>query len=262
MIAWPSSGPRTRPARSAGRTRRSASTSTTPKRSDGFEFMGFPYTPGEQAGYPAVIQQVVRLPRRDPRTPPSSWASRPRTAPRSSRACGPPERKAQVYTSNSCDDESVRGLPESAGTEFETPGFIVEQPELYSEFTQFMLAEREAALDAYGPQSPRGSFMRSMFSAVLFVYQVAERGIGGRRRHRRPGGVPRGDRHGRGLLPARLPAGVVRRERQRVRVDLPAQDQLLGVGRRGRTRPTPDITDGYIDVTDLLLAVEEASPRQ
>ncbi len=25
---------------------------------DGFEFTGFPYTPGEQAGYPAVIQQV------------------------------------------------------------------------------------------------------------------------------------------------------------------------------------------------------------
>ena len=61
---------------------------------------------------------------------------------------------ATVYTSNSCDDEAVRGLPESAGTVFETPGYIVEQPELYNDFVQFELAEREAALDAYGPQSP------------------------------------------------------------------------------------------------------------
>ena len=183
-----------RPARSAGRTRRSASTSTTPTRWTSFEFMGFPYTPGEQAGYPAVIQQVSDYLQGAENPAVFMGIAAPDCASfiQGLRSAG---EESAVYTSNSCDDESVRGLPESAGTFFETPGFIVEQPELYSEFTQFMLAEREAALDAYGPQSPRGSFMRSMFSAVLFVYQVANAALARRRRHRRPGGVPRGDRH-------------------------------------------------------------------
>ena len=166
-----------------------------------------------------------------------------------------------MYTSNSCDDESVRGLPESAGTFFETPGFIVEQPELYSEFTQFMLAEREAALDAYGPQSPRGSFMRSMFSAVLFVYQVANAAL--------EDGVDIDDREAfreaiatvedfylLGYQPVSCAGNVSEYE------SICQRKTNYSVWDGESYTPDTDITDGYIDVTDLLLAVEEALPRQ
>ena len=227
---------------------------------DGFEFMGFPYTPGEQAGYPAVIQQVSDYLEGAENPAVFMGIAAPDCASfiQGLRSAG---EESAVYTSNSCDDESVRGLPESAGTFFETPGFIVEQPELYSEFTQFMLAEREAALDAYGPQSPRGSFMRSMFSAVLFVYQVANAAL--------EDGVDIDDREAfreaiatvedfylLGYQPVSCAGNVSEYE------SICQRKTNYSVWDGESYTPDTDITDGYIDVTDLLLAVEEALPRQ
>ena len=227
---------------------------------EGFEFMGFPYTPGEQAGYPAVIQQVADYLQGSENPAVFMGLQAPDCASfiQGLRSSG---EEAQVYTSNSCDDESVRGLPESAGTEFETPGFIVEQPELYSEFTQFMLAEREAALDAYGPQAPRGSFMRSMFSAVLFVYQVANAALAD--------GVDIDDREAfreaigsvedfylLGYQPVSCAGNVTEYE------SICQRKTNYSIWDGETYTPDADIPEGVIDVTDLLLAVEEAAPRQ
>ena len=56
---------------------------------------------------------------------------------------------------------------------FELQGYLLDQPELNSDFVNAELAAREAAIDEFGPQTPLTSYTRQAFSGVVFIYQVA-----------------------------------------------------------------------------------------
>jgi hypothetical protein len=226
---------------------------------DNFTFKGFPYTPGEQASYPAVIQQVADYLQGAEKPAVFMGLQAPDCASfiPGLRSAG---EDAPVYVSNSCDDEAVRGLPESEGTEFETPGYIVEQPELYDEFVQYELAQREAAIDEYGPKSPRSSFMRSMFSAVVFAYQVANQALAAgkdiddREAFRKAIGAV-DNFHLLGYPPVSCAGNVPEYE------SICQRQTNFSIWDGDTYTPDPDLPDG-IDVTDLLVAVQQASPRQ
>ena len=166
---------------------------------------------------------------------------------------------AQIYVTAACDSEAIRNLPESEGIDFEVPGYIVEQPDLYDEFIQFELAAREEAIDAYGPETPKTAFGRQMFSSIVFAYQIANQA---------------------------LEDGVDIDDREALREAIGAIDNfhLLGYQPISCAENTseyesicnrttgyavwdgesftidPDLPDG-MDVTELLVAVEEALPR-
>ena len=227
---------------------------------ENFEFQGFPYTPGEQAGYPAVVQQVSDYVQgaESPAIFLGIAAADCGSFIQSLRNAGV---EAPIYVSSSCDDESVRGLPESAGTIFEAPGYIAEQPDLYSDFVQYTLQERDAAIDAYGPQSPKSAFMNSMFATTVFVYQVANQALAD--------GVDIDDREAFREAIGSVDNFHLLGFRPISCSDNPAEYESAcnrktgwAIWDRETFTPDPDIPEGFIDVTDLLVAVEQANPRQ
>jgi branched-chain amino acid transport system substrate-binding protein len=225
---------------------------------DNFEFQGFPYTPGDQATIPPVVQQMADYLAGAENPAVHLGAQAPDCAAQiqALRAAGV---EAQIYTTAACDSEAIRDLPESEGIDFEVPGYIVEQPELYDEFIQFELAAREEAIDAYGPEGPKTAFGRQMFSSIIFAYQIANQA---------------------------LADGVDIDDREALREAIGAIDNfhLLGYQPISCAENTSeyesicnrktgyaywdgetftideDVADG-MDVTELLLAVEEALPR-
>ena len=104
-------------------------------------------------------------------------ARRPPIALPRSRPCGPPVSRPRSTPPRPATARPSEALPESEGIDFEVPGYIVEQPELYDEFIQFELAAREEAIDAYGPERPKTAFGRQMFSSIVFAYEVANQAL-------------------------------------------------------------------------------------
>ncbi len=227
---------------------------------DNFEAQGFPFNPGEIAGYPAVVQQAIDylegaenaalyLP---------AQAADCAAFIQALRGAGV---EGQIYTATGCNDEAVLGLPEAEGVAIEWAGYIVDQPELYSEFIQFELDERERAIEAYGPETPVSSLMRQMFSAVMFAYQVAN-----------DVAADGGDLDDRTALRAAVAAVDnyhVVGYRPISCVDNTAEYESICNRRTSFAiwdgesfTLDPALTDGYVDTTELLVAVEEANPRQ
>ena len=226
---------------------------------DNFAFEGIPYTPGETAGYPAVVQQVSDY--LDGAENGAVYfgiqASDCAAFIQGLRGAGV---EAQIYIADSCTSDAVKGLSESQGVIFELQGYLADQPELASDFVAMELQEREEAIEASGPASPLTSYTRQAFSGVAFVYQVAN-----------------------GLLAS----GGDIDDREALRAAYMAVDNYHVVGYRpiscannppeyesvcahtatyaawdGSTFTVdPAIEGGVIDVSDLMLAVEEAYPR-
>ncbi len=225
---------------------------------DNFAFQGFPYTPGDQATIGPVVQQIADYlaGAENPAVHLGAQATDCAAQIQALRAAGV---DAQIYVTAACDSEAIRNLPESEGIDFEVPGYIVEQPDLYDEFIQFELAAREEAIDAYGPETPKTAFGRQMFSSIVFAYQIANQA---------------------------LEDGVDIDDREALREAIGAIDNfhLLGYQPISCAENTseyesicnrttgyavwdgesftidPDLPDG-MDVTELLVAVEEALPR-
>ena len=227
---------------------------------DNFEAQGFAYSPGEIAGYPAVVQQAVDyLAGADnPAVYLPAQAADCTAFIQSLRGAGV---EAQIYTATACNDDAVLGLPEAEGVEIEWAGYIVQQPELYSDLVQLELAEREAAIEAYGPDTPVSSLMRQMFSAVVFAYQVAN--------DVSAAGGDLDDRAAFRETVAAVDNYHVVGYRPISCVDNTAEYESICNRRTsfavwdGETFTLdPDLPDGYVDTTELLLAVEEANPRQ
>ena len=197
-----------------------------------FEFQGFPTTPGETAGQPAVVQQVSDY--LDGAENPAVYFGI------SAAECaavhhGPgraPASRPRSTSPTPAPSDAVKGLPESDGVIFELQGYLLDQPELNSDFVNAELAAREAAIDEFGPQTPLTSYTRQAFSGVVFIYQVANQMLGRRRRHRRPRGAPRGV-HGRRQLPRRRYRPIsLRRQPERVRVGVRPHGHLRRMGRQ------------------------------
>ena len=106
---------------------------------DNFGFQGFPYTPGDPATIAPAVQQIADYlaGAENPAVHLGAQATDCAAQIQALRAAGV---EAQIYTTAACDSEAIRALPESEGIDFEVPGYIVEQPELYDEFIQFELA--------------------------------------------------------------------------------------------------------------------------
>ena len=139
---------------------------------EGFEFQGFPTTPGETAGQPAVIQQVSDY--LDGAENPAVYfgISAAECAQFITGLAGAGV-DAQIYIADSCTSDAVKGLSESDGVIFELQGYLLDQPELNSDFVNAELAAREAAIEEFGPETPLTSYTRQAFSGVVFIYQVA-----------------------------------------------------------------------------------------
>ena len=227
---------------------------------DNFEFQGFQFNPGEVAGYPAVVQQAVDYlaGAENPAVYLPVQAADCVAFIQALRGAGV---EAQIYTAYGCDDEAVLGLPEADGVEIETPGYIVEQPELYSEFVQFELGELAAAIEAFGPETPVSSLMRQMFSTVVFAYQVANdvSNAGGDLDDRaafRAAVAAVDNYHLVGYRPISCADNTAEYEsicnRRTSYATWDGESYTLD----------PDLPNGYLDTTELLVAVEEANPRQ
>ncbi len=227
---------------------------------DNFEFQGFQFNPGEVAGYPAIVQQAIEY---------LDGAENPAVyLPVQAADCAAfiqalrgAAVDAQIYTAYGCDDEAVLGLPEAEGVAIETPGYIVDQPELYSEFIQFELAELAAAIEAHGPETPVSSLMRQMFSTVMFAYQVAndvaaEGGDLDDRAAFREAVAAVDNYHVVGYRPISCANNTAEYE------SICNRRTSYALWDGESYTPDPDLPDGYIDTTELLVAVEEANPRQ
>ena len=145
---------------------------------------------------------------------------------------------------------------------FETPGFIVEQPELYSEFTQF---------DA-GRAGGRPRRLRSRSRHVARSCARCSRRSSSPTRwptRRSADGVDIDDREAfreaigsvedfylLGYQPVSCAGNVAEYE------SICQRKTNYSVWDGETFTPDADIPEGFIDVTELLLAVEEAAPRQ
>ncbi len=209
---------------------------------DNFAFQGIPYTPGETAGYPAVVQQVADY-LDGAENPAVYFGIQASDCAAFIQGLRGADVEAQIYIADSCTSDAVKGLPESDGVIFELQGYLIDQPELASDFVAMELQEREAAIEASGPESPLTSYTRQSFSGVAFIYQVAN-----------------------GLLAS---GGDVD-DREALRAAYMAVDNYHVVGYRPATDAVwdgstftvdPAIEGGVIDVSELMQAVEEAYPR-
>ena len=169
--------------------------------------------------------------------------------------------EAQIYIADSCTSDAVKGLPESDGVIFELQGYLLDQPELNSDFVNAELAAREAAIEEFGPQTPLTSYTRQAFSGVVFIYQVANElladggDIDDREALREA--VHGGRQLPRRRLPARSRASTTRPSTSRC-----APTRATYAAWDGSTFTIDEaIPDGVIDVTELMVAVEEAFPR-
>jgi branched-chain amino acid transport system substrate-binding protein len=226
---------------------------------ENFAFQGFPYTPGETAGYPAVIQQVADY--LDGAESGSVYfgiqASDCAAFIQGLAGAGV---EAQIYIADSCTSDAVKALPESNGVIFELQGYLTDQPDLNSEFANTELAAREAAIEEYGPETPLTSYTRQAFSGVVFIYQVANDLLasGGDiddREALREAYTAVENYHVVGYRPINCAANPPEFE------SVCAHTATYAAWDGSSFTPDEAIPDGVIDVTELMLAVEEAYPR-
>ena len=78
---------------------------------------------------------------------------------------------AQILWAQSCVDASVVADPSAEGATFGFETYITDNPDL-SPFVQYELAQRQQAIDDFGPEAPVSTFMLTGFSAAVWAYQV------------------------------------------------------------------------------------------
>jgi branched-chain amino acid transport system substrate-binding protein len=138
----------------------------------GFQYQGFPYNPGETAGYPAVIQQVANYLNgaKNPAVYFGIQATDCAAFLKGLRGAGI---TGQIYEADSCSSDAVFNLSESHGIEQELQGYVRGQPDLYSPLVAYELDQREKAIQAAAPKAPLSNYTRQAFSGVVWIYQVA-----------------------------------------------------------------------------------------
>jgi branched-chain amino acid transport system substrate-binding protein len=138
----------------------------------GFQYQGFPYNPGETAGYPAVVQQVANYLKDAKKGAVYFGIQAPDCAAfvKALRGAGV---TAQIYTADSCSSDAMFNLSESHGIEAELQGYVSGQPDLYSSLVAYELDQREKAIQAAGPKAPLSNYTRQAFSGLVWIYQVA-----------------------------------------------------------------------------------------
>ena len=227
---------------------------------ENFEFQGFPYTPGETAGNAAVVQQVSDY-LDSAESGAVYFGIQASDCAAFIQGLSGAGVDSQIYIADSCTSDAVKGLPESDGVIFELQGYLAEQADLASDFVASELAAREAAIEEYGPKTPLTSYTRQAFSGVVFIYQVANQLLadGGDiddREALRSAYTAVDNFHVLGYRP--ISCANTPPEYQSVCAHTATYAAWDGSGF------TPDAAipdDGVIDVTELMLAVEEALPR-
>jgi branched-chain amino acid transport system substrate-binding protein len=226
---------------------------------ENFEFQGVPYNPGETAGYPAVIQQVADYLEgaENPAVYFGIQATDCAAFLTGLRGAGV---EAEIYMADSCSSEAVFNLEESQGVHVELQGYLADQPELNSDLANFELEQREQAIADFGPEAPLSNYTRQAFSAVVFIYQVANQLL-----------ADGGDLDDREALRAAFTAVEnyhVVGYRPVDCANTPEEYQSVCAHTAtyatwdGETfTPDPDIPGGIIDVVPLMEAVAEAYPR-
>jgi branched-chain amino acid transport system substrate-binding protein len=226
---------------------------------ESFEFQGFPYTPGETAGYPAVVQQVADY--LDGAESGSVYfgiqASDCAAFIQGLAGAGV---EAQIYIADSCTSDAVKGLPESNGVIFELQGYLLDQPDLNTEFVNTEMAAREAAIEEYGPETPLTSYTRQAFSGVVFIYQVANDLLASGGDIDDPEALREAyaaveDYHVVGYRPINCATNPPEYQ------SVCAHTATYAAWDGSSFTVDEAIPDGIIDVTELMLAVEEAYPR-
>jgi hypothetical protein len=226
---------------------------------DNFAFEGIPYTPGETAGYPAVVQQVSDY-LDGAENPAVYFGIQASDCAAFIQGLAGAGVEAQIYIADSCTSDAVKGLPESAGVIFELQGYLADQPELASEFVAMELAQREEAIAASGPESPLTSYTRQAFSGVAFIYQVANDLLasGGDiddREALRAAYMAVDNYHVVGYRPISCANNPAEYE------SVCAHTATYAVWDGSTFTVDADIPGGVIDVSELMVAVEEAYPR-
>jgi branched-chain amino acid transport system substrate-binding protein len=168
--------------------------------------------------------------------------------------------EADIVVSSACDDQTVRSLPESVGLTVGIQGYNVGDPDSLSEFANWEIGVRDAAIDAYGPEAAKSTFMNDSFSTVIWIWQLANDIVA-------DGGDP-GDAatlqetldgvssyHIVGRPPIDC-AGVTPEYRS-----ICKRTETYVVWDGSTFTSDPDLAGEYVDATDLMNAVAEAAPR-
>jgi branched-chain amino acid transport system substrate-binding protein len=138
----------------------------------GFQFQGFPYNPGETAGYPAVIQQVANY-LKGAKSPAVYYGIQATDCAAFLKGLRGGGVTGQIYEADSCSSDAVFNLSESHGIEQELQGYVRGQPDLYSSLVAYELDQREKAIQDASPKAPLSNYTRQSFSGIVWIYQVA-----------------------------------------------------------------------------------------
>ena len=226
---------------------------------DNFEFQGFQST---RARSPATRPSCSRRSSTStaPRTRPCTSPSRRRTAPLSSRRSRRP-----AWTPRSTRPTGATTKPYSACPRRRRRHRDTRLHRGSARAVQRIHPVRAGRARSSDRSSRTGDLGvvadAAMFSTVMFAYQVAN-DVTAEGGDLDAGCVP-GGRGSRRQLPRRgLPADLLRQQHRRVRVDLQPPRRPTPLWDGESYTPDPDLPDGYIDTTELLVAVERANPRQ
>jgi branched-chain amino acid transport system substrate-binding protein len=225
---------------------------------ENFAFIGLPDNSGDPSDNDAIIQQVADF-LADATAPAVYFGIQAADCNEILSGLASAGVEAQIYTSGACVDEAVLTNPAAAGTIFEHQSFIVDRPDLYSEFIAWEIGVREQAIEAYGPTVPLSTFMRVAFAAVIQTWSVLNQMA-----------AAGGDLEDRAAITAAfqgqsnqwiLGAPPVDCTGVTTEYESICKRTLTYATWTGSEWDLAPLNGEYIDVTDLHNAVAEASPR-
>jgi ABC-type branched-subunit amino acid transport system substrate-binding protein len=135
----------------------------------GMEFQGFPDASGDPSDNDAVVQGVVQFfeGAENPSVFFGIQSSDCNEILSSLAAAGV---EATIVASGSCRDTAVEANPASVGVHFGSAGKIFERPDLWTEWETKTATARDAAIEAFGPESPKSSFMEVAHDVVMSAW--------------------------------------------------------------------------------------------
>lgn len=224
----------------------------------GMDFQGFPDASGDPSDNDAVVQAVASY-FEDAESPSIFFGIQSSDCNEILSSLAAAGVEATIVASGSCRDTSVEENPASVGVHFGSAGKIFERPDLWSEWETKEHNARQAAIDAFGPDSPQSSFMEVAHDVVMTAWvQLSLLAEGGS-----------------DLTDSAAITAAFAEQSNLYRHNGPSLDCTNNAAEYQsvcNTLTTYYIWDGeqynysdlgpeYIDVTELLLAVEEAYPR-
>ncbi len=145
-----------------------------------FIWQGFPDASGDPTDNDAIVQNIIEF-FGDATNPAVYFGIQASDCNEILSALSSAGVEASIDASGSCRDDSVLSNPASAGVTFGGVDQIFERPDLWTEYQTKSFNLREAALDAYGPEAPKSSFMEVahdvMMSAFILFLRAEADGI-------------------------------------------------------------------------------------